>query len=214
MAAEKLYNFRKNYGKQSLDENLLPAVPEKLFDIWFNDAKEAGIPEPNAMILATTSADNKTTQRTVLLKEYSKRGFEFFTNYNSKKAKDISSNPHVSLLFLWLTIERQIRIECIAEKVSRKKSEAYFKTRPRESCINAWASPQSEVIGNINDIVVLKEKYDMQFEGQEVPCPDFWGGYLVKPYYYEFWQGGAYRFHDRIVYENINNNWTQKRLAP
>jgi len=214
MIRRNIHDLRKNYGINSMHENTLPKDPFSLFDEWFVQAKNAHIIEPNAMVLATTSNNNKPSLRTVLLKAYSEEGFTFFTNYESKKANDIAANPYVSLLFLWVDIERQIRIEGVAKKVSRRISEEYFEKRPRESCINAWASNQSAEIESKEQLIERQNFYTQKFKNKTVPCPEFWGGYMVMPHYFEFWQGGSERFHDRIIYKKLEKSWERSRLAP
>ncbi|MDD3877714.1 MAG: pyridoxamine 5'-phosphate oxidase [Bacteroidales bacterium] len=214
MTGKKLFGLRVNYSQTAIDENSLPPTPFKLFTNWFDHAIAASLDEPNAMLLATTNEGNAPSVRTVLLKEFSETSFEFYTNYNSRKGNEIAKNPNVTLTFLWLPLQRQVIIKGIAEKTSKEKSEAYFKLRPSESCISVWASEQSKTIDNKQILFDKVNYYKELFKGKEIPCPDFWGGYSVIPYCFEFWQGGKDRLHDRFVYELINNEWYIKRLSP
>lgn len=214
MSGKKISDLRKNYGKKHLSLENAPSSPIVLFEEWFSEALDAHINEPNAMILATLGADNVLSQRTVLLKDLDNGHFEFHTNYKSRKAVDIESNNRVSLLFLWLELERQVRIEGAATKVSRQKSENYFNSRPRESCLGAWASRQSAVLQSAEELYERYKFYENKYKNQAVPCPDFWGGYAVNPYSMEFWQGGANRLHHRLVYTLENEHWTMKQLFP
>lgn len=214
MSSSKLHYLRKDYEKGSLNESMLPSSPFELFGIWFNEAVTSGIIEPNAMLLSTSGNDCAPASRTVLLKEFSVKGFEFYTNYKSRKALQIGQNPQVALHFLWLPLERQIKIEGKALKVARKKSIEYFATRPRESQIGSWASPQSTQIESRAELEKARAFYEAKFEGQKVICPPHWGGYIVAPSMLEFWQGGQGRLHDRIVYKRTGSTWRLYRLAP
>jgi len=214
MTARKIFDLRKNYTHGSLDEKFIDSNPFSLFATWFEDAVQSQILEPNAMILGTVNAEGIPNQRTVLLKEFTEQSFEFYTNYKSRKAQEIEIKPCVSLLFLWLPLQRQVIIGGIAEKVSREKSETYFAERPEDSCISAWASKQSDEIENKDVLCERATCYKNKFKGQTIPCPEFWGGYAVFPTRFEFWQGGENRLHDRIVYEKKQGIWHLKRLSP
>ncbi|MFW5759128.1 MAG: pyridoxamine 5'-phosphate oxidase [Bacteroidota bacterium] len=215
MKVEKnLYQFRKNYRGKSLELEKMHPDPLKQFSDWLGIAIDSGLPEPNAMILSTVSITQGVSSRTVLLKNLDSKGFVFFSNYNSRKAQEIESNPFGSLLFLWLELERQVRIEGKIEKIHENESDMYFKTRPRESQLSAWASDQSAVIF---DKKVLKDNYsktEQQFKGKPVPRPDFWGGYRLTPIKIEFWQGQPGRMHDRLLYILTGKTWEIKRLSP
>lgn len=219
-AFKDLADMRLSYQKGGLNEDDVSQNPFEQFDQWFDDAKNADLTEPNAMILATVNPELQPTTRTVLLKYFDESGFVFFTNFKSEKSRHIEHNPNVSLQFLWLDLERQIRIEGKAEKVSTAESLRYFSRRPKGSQIGAWVSHQSEIISSKSVLKAQYEKLVAKFKDGEVPYPDFWGGYKVVPSKIEFWQGGENRLHDRIVYEqneNLGANnqaWSIKRLAP
>lgn len=206
-------NIRNEYSLKGLHEDDLDSDPLKQFSKWFDEAVNSGLDEPNAMLLSTVY-NAKPSSRIVLLKDINE-GFLFFTNYNSKKGKDIEINPQVALTFFWKELERQVRIEGIIEKTTESESDEYFATRPRGSQIGAWVSNQSEVIENREAIEQKTKKYEEQFEGITIPRPPHWGGYKVIPDYLEFWQGRPSRLHDRLVYQKIENGiWKIDRLAP
>lgn len=207
-------HMRQNYSLFELDETSVDSDPLKQFEIWFKEVLECKIKEPNAMLLATCGADHIPSIRAVLLKIFDQRGFVFFTNYNSDKARDIAENPHVALEFLWLDLERQVKIIGKAEKISTAESLKYFLSRSRESRLGAWVSDQSHVISSRQALMMQIEKMKTKFGNGEVPFPDFWGGYRVIPSTIEFWQGRENRLHDRIVYIKENNSWKISRLAP
>jgi len=179
-----------------------------------NEAISSNLLEPNAMILATANKDGAPSARTVLLKGFDERGFVFYTNYESAKAKNLSENPIASLLFFWAELERQARIEGKVEQVSKADSEEYFRSRPRESQLGAWASKQSSVIASREVLEKKFEEMRKKFEGKEIPLPPFWGGYRVIPQSIEFWQGRESRLHDRICYSFENGKWKIERLSP
>jgi pyridoxamine 5'-phosphate oxidase len=207
--------MRRQYGEVGLVEANLPANPITLFDTWLKDAAANEIVvEANAMVLST-AADGRLSSRTVLLKDLTQDGFTFFSNYNSRKAQQIEKNANVSLVFPWYPLERQVIVIGSASKVSNEESEKYFASRPRGSQIGAWASAQSSELSSRAE---LEEKF-ANFEakwpiGEQIPRPDFWGGYVVKPESIEFWQGRYSRLHDRIRYVKEDNNWHLKRLNP
>lgn len=209
-----LTQMRRNYTLSVLDEHSVHDDPMKQFEIWFDEALKSQIKEPNAMLLATSGADRIPSIRAVLLKIFDERGFVFFTNYNSDKAQDIAENPNVALEFLWLDLERQIKIIGYAEKISTTESLKYFLSRSRESRLGAWVSDQSSVISSRQALLMQIEKMKTKFGNGEVPLPEFWGGYRVIPRKIEFWQGRENRLHDRIVYSRNNNQWVINRLAP
>jgi pyridoxamine 5'-phosphate oxidase len=207
--------IRKIYQLASLSEDEVDENPLKQFEIWWLQAIESKIDEPNAMTLATSTLTGKPSARTVLLKGINEKGFLFFTNYSSRKGKEIEENPSVSLLFFWKELERQVRIEGKVQKISEVESDVYFHQRPVESRIGAWCSPQSQVIEGRKILEQNIEKYNSLFEDQNIPRPDFWGGYIVIPERMEFWQGRPGRLHDRLVYTSDETNlWKIQRLAP
>jgi pyridoxamine 5'-phosphate oxidase len=185
------------------------------FDRWMQKAKRAGLPETNAMAISTVGPDGMPSQRMVLLKQISpERGLFFYTNYGSRKALELDQHPQVSLLFHQHIIQRQIRVTGLAERATREESEAYFSTRPRSSQLGAWTSKQSEVLDSRETFEARFEEISKRFEGKDVPCPDFWGGYRIIPQSFEFWQGRAYRLHDRFVYSRSETGWDRIRLYP
>jgi len=215
MSQEHIENLRVDYTVASLSESNTKADPIKQFELWFNEAQEAKVPEINAMTLSTATQDGRPSARVVLLKGIYEIGFVFYTNYLSRKGKEITKNPVGALTFFWPSMERQVRIEGTIEKVSKEQSEKYFHSRPKSSQVGALASPQSQEIESRD---VLEKKWsdlEAEYEGKEVPKPSYWGGYIVKPRMIEFWQGRPSRLHDRILYKKIDNkNWKKVRLAP
>ena len=211
---EDIASIRKEYTKDALNEDSVSSDPFAQFEKWFNDAIESNILEPNAMTLATVSMEGQPFQRTVLLKTFNTDGFVFYTNYTSRKAKQIENNPNVSLLFPWYSLERQVMITGKVSKVSTKESLNYFLSRPRGSQLGAWVSNQSEVISSRNLLEMKLEEMKRKFKEGKIPLPDHWGGYRVVPSSIEFWQGRSNRLHDRIMYERDDNSWKISRLAP
>lgn len=210
----KIHNIRTDYIKSELNEDQVSTDAIKQFSIWFDEALKAEVMEPNAMTLATSSADGQPDARTVLLKNVDSNGFVFFTNYKSKKGKEILENAKVALLFFWPELERQVRILGKAEKVSFEESEAYFHSRPRGSQLGALVSNQSDRIKDRTIIEREQDRLEKEHIGREIPLPGHWGGYRVTPHRVEFWQGRANRLHDRIVYENKETIWDIFRIAP
>jgi len=207
-----LSNLRKEYLKSGIVKDDLKSNPIEQFSLWFNQAIEANIIEPSAMSLATS--DDYIGIRTVLLKFFDDKGFVFFTNYESKKSKQIQNNPQAALLFPWLALERQVKIIGSVEKITKLESLKYFSSRPKDSQIGAWSSQQSSKISSrailVDQFAVMKKK----FANGEIPLPDFWGGYRVVPQSIEFWQGRESRLHDRLIYERKDNGWDISRLSP
>lgn len=200
---------------EGLDETRIERDPIKQFQLWFEDAIAAKLPMPDAMSLATVTPDGRPTARMVLLKQVDADGFVFFTNYQSSKARQLDINPYAALVFYWPLLERQVRIEGKVAKTSAEESAAYFKTRPRESQIGAWASPQSEVISARDVLEQRAHELAEQYCDREIDCPLNWGGFRLKPDRIEFWKGRVGRLHDRILYElQPDETWTIKRLAP
>jgi pyridoxamine 5'-phosphate oxidase len=210
-----LADMRKDYGLAGLQEKDLAKNPFRQFEVWFQEAEAAKIAEPNAMTLATVGRDGRPSARTVLLKGSDGRGFVFYTNYDSRKAREIEANGRGALLFAWVPLERQIIIEGPVARVSREESTAYFHSRPRASQLAAWASPQSTVVAGR---AVLEESYrviEKKYEGREVPLPPNWGGFRLAPETVEFWQGRRSRLHDRLRYRREPGaDWVVERLAP
>ena len=207
-------DLRKEYTQNALELTEVNPDPIVQFQQWFEEAQSAQVPEPNAMNLATVSPEGQPTSRIVLLKGV-QEGFIFYSNYESHKGKAIAQNRYVALTFFWPELERQIRIEGQAEKISEAQSTAYFHSRPRGSQIGAWTSPQSEIVEDRSVLTQRQEAYTREFEGKEVPKPDHWGGYQVLPDRIEFWQGRPSRLHDRILYTlQKDDSWKIQRLAP
>jgi len=207
-------DIRKDYKLRSFLEAEAASNPFVQFTKWWNDALASNIDEVNAMTLATVNAAGKPSARIVLLKGMSEEGYEFYTNYESHKAKEMAGNSNVALVFFWKELERQIRIEGTVKKAPEDVSDIYFNSRPEESRIGAWSSPQSKIIPSreiLEDNVIANKT---RFEGKEITRPTFWGGYIVQPVLFEFWQGRSNRLHDRIEYVKNENEWIKKRLAP
>lgn len=210
-----IQNIRKEYTQKTIEEESLSDDPIKEFEKWFRNAQSSNQPEPNAMTLATTTSNGQPSARIVLLKGVEPEGFVFYTNYLSRKGKEIAENPKGALNFFWVMLEQQIRIEGEIQKISVQESTEYYQQRDRDSRIGAWASPQSTRIENREFLEQKVEEIRLRFSNQEVfPKPDFWGGYILIPHYIEFWQGRASRLHDRIVYEKQHNQWVKYRIAP
>lgn len=207
--------MRKDYSLAGLHEKDLAKNPFRQFERWFQEAEAAKIPEPNAMSLATTGRDGRPSARTVLLKACDGRGFVFYTNYESRKGRELDANPRATLLFPWLAMERQITVEGPVMRVTREEAEAYFHSRPRASQLAAWASPQSTAVAGR---AVIEESYrviEKKYEGRTVPLPPNWGGFRVTPETVEFWQGRRSRLHDRLRYRRESGgDWVVERLAP
>ncbi|WP_154224467.1 pyridoxamine 5'-phosphate oxidase [Marinicella rhabdoformis] len=207
--------IRNEYTKFGLNREDLNANPLLQFEQWFAQARTAQLKEVNAMSLATVTADGMPQVRTVLLKSFDERGFVFFTNYQSSKAKELDANPKASILFPWLDLERQVRISGDVEKISAAESFKYFTSRPRGSQLGAWISEQSQVISNRSVLKTLLNQVKEKFKEGEIPLPDAWGGYRIKPQQYEFWQGRASRLHDRFRFKKAGEgDWQVERLAP
>jgi pyridoxamine 5'-phosphate oxidase len=214
MGRKKLIDLRTEYHQRELNETDIDKNPFKQFDVWFNEAVDAKCYDPNAMALATSTFEGKPSVRLVLLKMIDERGLAFFTNYDSKKSRQILQNPFGAVVFFWPELERQIRIEGKIVKSSDSESDLYFRTRPEASKIGAWASPQSQVIPNRRYLEQLQADFREEFNGKTIKRPPNWGGYRLVPSIFEFWQGRANRLHDRIQYSFTNNVWVTERLAP
>ncbi len=207
-------HLRCDYDREPLLESDLDPDPVKQFRLWFEDARASGIPEPNAMTLGTADRAGNVSCRTVLLKAYDERGFVFFTNYGSRKARQIAENPRASLLFPWVALARQVEVAGAVEKISAAESLAYFMSRPFGSRLGAWVSDQSAVISSRQILLAKYEELKRKFANGEVPKPEGWGGYRVVPESLEFWQGGHDRLHDRFCYKRAGAGWVISRLAP
>ena len=213
--AKDLSKLRKEYTGTSLSRKDLATNPLDQFERWFSQAQELEVVEPNAMSLSTVDENGQPWQRMVLLKAFDKRGFVFFTNFSSRKAKHIETNAQVSLLFPWVAIHRQVAICGKAEKISSIESLKYFVKRPYGSQIGAWASEQSSVISSRSLLQAKFDEIKREFKRGEVPLPTFWGGYRISPDSFEFWQGGSYRIHDRFLYSiSSDESWKIDRLSP
>ncbi len=207
-------DLRKSYEKAELSETASHADPLQQFDQWLNEAIKGEVPEPNAMTLATVGSDLRPSTRVVLIKGFDARGIVWYTNYNSQKGRELAGNPYAALQFHWVEMERVVRIEGIVEKVSDEESDEYFKSRPLDSRIGAWASPQSKVIDSRTVLVTNAAKYGAQFL-LHPPRPPHWGGYRLRPDTWQFWQGRKSRLHDRLRYTlQADGGWLRERLAP
>lgn len=212
---EKKYtNIRNEYKLKTLGKSDVDQNPFKQFNIWMDEAIHSAIPEPTAMVLATAGKNLQPSARMVLLKEVKPDGFIFYSNYESKKGHQISENHYGSILFYWAELEKQIRIEGRIEKTSEEVSNEYYLSRPAKSRIGSWASPQSQEIKNRQFIEDRQSEFEKKFEGKFPPRPNNWGGYILVPYTFEFWQGRPNRLHDRIEYYYDDNTWKIRRLAP
>lgn len=209
-----IFDLRRDFTLKALDETDIEINPMLQFEKWFNEALESKVLEPNAMDLCTVTLNLKPSSRVVLLKQIKSDGFVFFTNYDSRKAQEIEANENVCLTFIWNELEREIRIEGIATKITAEESDSYFELRPTGSKLGAWASPQSKIIPNRAYLEKLVTDFNLKFAGQTISRPSNWGGYIVKPNYFEFWQGRKNRLHDRLIYTCYENDWKINRLAP
>lgn len=206
--------MRQEYEAGSLDETRMASDPLVVFNEWMEQAIAAGLLEPNAMTVATATADGKPSARVLLLKEVNGEGFVFFTNYQSRKGEELMANPYAALVFDWHTLQRQVRVEGEVEKLSPEASDDYFNSRPEGARVGAWVSPQSKVVQGREELNRLQEEQEKRFREGPVYRPPHWGGFLVRPTAVEFWQGRPSRLHDRVVYHKTEGGWTKQRLAP
>jgi pyridoxamine 5'-phosphate oxidase len=207
--------LRREYAAGGLSEDELAEDPVTMFRGWFDAVRQANLHEPNAMVVATVGEDGRPSSRMVLLKGIGADGFRFFTNTASRKGRELAANPACSLLFPWHLLERQVRVDGIAEPLSREEVAAYFSSRPRGSRLGAWASHQSQPVAGRDELATAYEEVERRFgDAEEVPVPEEWGGYLVRPEVVEFWQGRPGRMHDRLVYRRVDGAWRTERLAP
>lgn len=214
MDSAELANLREEYRQRSLNRADLHPDPMDQFRSWLDEARHAAVREPNAMVLSTVDADGQPFTRTVLLKDMDERGLVFYTNFESRKARQIATNPAVSVLFLWLDLERQVSINGTAERISTAQSLRYFLSRPLGSRLGAWSSQQSSVITSRALLEAKLADMKRKFADGEVPLPSFWGGYRIQPHSYEFWQGRQNRLHDRFLYQWHSGDWQLQRLQP
>ena len=213
-ALDSVAAARAEYTRGGLEETDLLPDPIAMFRRWYDDAHEAGVHEPNAMVVATATADGTPSSRFVLLKGVSEDGFVFYTNTHSRKGQELAENPRCALLFPWHPLERQVRVDGAAELLPRSAVDQYFAVRPRGSQLGAWASHQSSVVAGREELHAAYEEAERRYEGGDVPTPEEWGGYLVRPEAVEFWQGRPGRMHDRLVYRRTDDGWATERLAP
>lgn len=206
--------LRHDFAMQTLDEKQVNSNPIQQFEAWFKEAVNAKVNEPNAMTVCTATKDGKPSARILLLRNFSENGFVYYSNYTSRKGREIEENPNCSLLFFWPELERQVRIEGTVEKQTAEESDLYFNTRPRSSKLGAWTSEQSKVIASREILAKEFELFSAKFPDEQVPRPPHWGGYLLQPLSVEFWQGRPSRLHDRILYTKGNDCWKIERLAP
>ena len=212
--AVTLADLRKDYSLAGLTESDLARDPFRQFEKWFQEAEAAKLPEPNAMTLCTATKDGRPSGRTVLLKGFDGRGFVFYSNYESRKGRELHENPVATLMFPWLQLERQVVIEGTVTKVAREESEAYFHSRPRASQLGAWVSQQSSLISGRAVLEETMKVLEQKYAGREIPLPPQWGGWRLAPEFVEFWQGRRSRLHDRLRYRREKDGWVIERLAP
>lgn len=211
---DELSKMRQEYESDTLDERQMAADPLETFTEWMYDVIAFGLKEPNAMTVATATPEGKPSARVVLLKEVQRDGFVFFTNYLSRKGRELITNPFAAVVFDWHDMARQVRVEGRVEKLSPEASDAYFEERPGNAKIGAWSSPQSKIVKDRAEIEQLQMEMTLRFAGTKVKRPTHWGGFLIRPEVIEFWQGRPDRLHDRIVYYKTEEGWSKHRLAP
>ena len=210
-----LHDFRKDYKRDTLSRDDMSDNPIAQFELWMKDAiTSEAVAEPNAMTLVTSTLDGKPSARVVLLKSFNEEGFVFYTNYDSRKAIELTNNPYASIVFDWHVMERQVRIEGVAKRVSAEESDKYFYSRPKGSQLGAWVSPQSTFIDGRKELEARQIKIESDFKEKPITRPPNWGGFVVEPHTIEFWQGRQSRLHDRLIYIKTGDKWILRRLAP
>ncbi|HHW81620.1 MAG TPA: pyridoxamine 5'-phosphate oxidase [Bacteroidales bacterium] len=210
-----LHDFRKDYKRDTLSRDDMSDNPIAQFELWMKDAiTSEAVAEPNAMTLVTSTPDGKPSARVVLLKSFNEEGFVFYTNYESRKAIELTDNPYASIVFDWHVMERQVRIEGVAKRVSEEESDKYFYSRPKGSQLGAWVSPQSTFIDGRKELEARQTKIESEFKEKPITRPPHWGGFVVEPHTIEFWQGRQSRLHDRMIYIKTGDEWMLRRLAP
>lgn len=209
-----LHSMRQEYSRERLHESNASADAMMQFKAWFDDHLSTNPVEPNVMSLATVDAEQQPWQRIVLLKELTPQGFVFFTNYQSFKGQQLAHNPKASAHFFWPHLERQVQVHGTVKKLEQAQSQAYFSSRPRQSQLGAWASQQSRVLDGREHLDAAFNEAEQRFDGQDIPMPDYWGGYCLEPQRLEFWQGGERRLHDRLHYVRSADRWLRERLSP
>lgn len=210
-----LHDFRKDYKRDTLSRDDMSDNPIAQFELWMKDAiTSEAVAEPNAMTLVTSTPDGKPSARVVLLKSFNEEGFVFYTNYESRKAIELTDNPYASIVFDWHVMERQVRIEGVAKRVSEEESDKYFYSRPKGSQLGAWVSPQSTFIDGRKELEARQIKIESDFKEKPITRPPNWGGFVVEPHTIEFWQGRQSRLHDRLIYIKTGDKWILRRLAP
>ena len=210
-----LHDFRKDYKRDTLSRDDMGDNPIAQFELWMKDAiTSEAVAEPNAMTLVTSTPDGKPSARVVLLKSFNEEGFVFYTNYESRKAIELTDNPYASIVFDWHVMERQVRIEGVAKRVSEEESDKYFYSRPKGSQLGAWVSPQSTFIDGRKELEARQTKIESEFKEKPITRPPHWGGFVVEPHTIEFWQGRQSRLHDRLIYIKTGDKWILRRLAP
>ena len=210
-----LHDFRKDYKRDTLSRDDMSDNPIVQFELWMKDAiTSEAVAEPNAMTLVTSTPDGKPSARVVLLKSFNEEGFVFYTNYESRKAIELTDNPYASIVFDWHVMERQVRIEGVAKRVSEEESDKYFYSRPKGSQLGAWVSPQSTFIDGRKELEARQTKIESEFKEKPITRPPHWGGFVVQPHTIEFWQGRQSRLHDRLIYIKTGDKWMLRRLAP
>ncbi len=214
MSTQDLHALRKDYAQAQLLEADAPSAPTALFARWFEQALQAQVPEPNAMTLATVGSDMRPSSRIVLIKDFDEAGVVFYTNYHSRKGQQLAGNPFAALQFHWVELERVVRIEGRVERVAEAESDAYFASRPQGSQLGAWASPQSQVLSGPEALQARLSAVESRFAQEALYRPPHWGGYRLRPDYWEFWQGRPSRLHDRLAYRLQAGQWQRQRLAP